>query len=182
MVGLMPADDVRRRPSPNARPVGVRVAAPVGSPQSTLMTEGRYGLTSVIISEVRRSHNTAGGHWHTGPEPIAGAGGAANAHRRGAQHQNPPQGGAANAHRRGAQHQNPPQGGAASAHRRGAQHRRAGGPQGGTTPRGAPAHKRAGPTRQQHVSPRLGLTHHGVSLALTSSSKQRAEQVHRYHT
>ena len=90
MVGLMPApavDDVRRRPSPNARPMGVRVAAPMGSPGSTLMTEGRYGLTSVIISKVRRSHNTAGGHRHTdtGPEPTAG-GGAASAHRRGAQH------------------------------------------------------------------------------------------------
>jgi len=91
MVGLMPApavDDVRRRPSPNSRPVGVRVAAPVRSSRSTLMSEGRYGLTSVIISEVRRSHNTAGGGTGTGG-------------------QNPPQGGAASAHRRGAQHTTP---------------------------------------------------------------------------
>jgi len=137
MVGLMPApavDDVRRRPSPNARPMGVRVAAPMGSPGSTLMTEGRYGLTSVIISKVRRSHNTAGGHRHTGPEPTAGVGGQApTAGGHNTQHQNPPQGA-------GGGQQAPTAGGHNTAGR--------GGGQGGTTPRGTPAHKGAAPTRQ----------------------------------
>jgi len=118
---------------------------PMGSPGSTLMTEGRYGLTSVIISEVRWSHNTAGGHRHTWPEPTAG--GAASAHRRGAQHTNNTR-----TQRRGGGGQQ-----AASAHRRGAQHRRAGGPSQGRTTRaqhrGGHKHTRKGaaPTRQQTI-------------------------------
>ena len=101
-----------------ARPVGVRWAAPIacaGSVQAVAKRQRclRHRWTQVSSKARKRApeqhhrgaHNTTGGghrHTDTGPEPTAG-GGAASAHRRGAQHRRA--GGARGAqHRGGHQH------------------------------------------------------------------------------
>ena len=157
MVGLMPApavDGVRRRPSPNARPTGVRVAAPVGSPWKHANDGGR--ALSHWLSNIKshQSHNTARRDTSTrGQNPPQG--GAANAHRRGAQHTTPEptairggqqtptaQGGTSPEPTTGGGSKRPPQGGTTP---------QGGGPPGGHNTAGGTAHKRAAPTRQQCV-------------------------------
>jgi len=147
MVGLMPAPaDVRRHPSPNANARPVARGRAGGCSRGVSMehaNDGGMALSHWLSSssKVRRRHNIAGGHRHTGPEPTP-QGGAANAHRRGAQHQKP--------HTAGGGSKRPPQGGG---HNTRTYHRGGGSkcpPQGGTTPhtagRGAPrgAHHRGG--------------------------------------
>jgi len=86
-----------------ARPVGVRWAAPIacaGSVQAVAKRQRQRCLRPTSLDQVsskarkrapeqhrrgRGAHNTTRGHRHTRPEPTAG-GGAASAHRRGAQH------------------------------------------------------------------------------------------------